>query len=54
MVALRELFFTDVGLLSLAVILVIIGMAVWFNRFFARKMAESQPPESISAQPPQA
>ncbi|MEF9996011.1 MAG: DUF3149 domain-containing protein [Burkholderiaceae bacterium] len=44
MVALRELFFTDAGLMSLIVILFICGMAVWFGRFFAKKMAESQPP----------
>lgn len=44
MVALRELFFTDVGLLSLAVILFIIGMGFWFSHFFAKKIAESQPP----------
>lgn len=52
MVALRELFFTDVGLMSLIVILFIVGMAIWFNRFFARKIAESQPPvDNPPAQP---
>lgn len=52
MVALQELFFTDVGLMSLAVILIIISMGVWFSRFFAKKMAESQPPaEAPTAQP---
>ena len=34
MVALQELFTTDIGLLSLGVLLFIVGMAVWFARFF--------------------
>jgi len=33
-----DLFSTDYGLLSLGVIVFIIVMAVWFWRFFTRKM----------------
>lgn len=40
MVALKELFTTDVGLLSLAVIAFIIGMGFWFGRFFKARIAE--------------
>lgn len=54
MVALRELFFTDVGLLSLAVILIVIFMGGWFSYFFAKKMAESQPPAAEQPGRPQA
>ncbi|HOX88803.1 MAG TPA: DUF3149 domain-containing protein [Burkholderiaceae bacterium] len=50
--ALRELFTTPVGLLSLGTILFVIYMGFWFNRFFAKKIAESQPP--ADAPPPQA
>jgi len=38
MKALVDLFSTDYGLLSLAVIAFMLGMAVWFYRFFVRKM----------------
>lgn len=41
MKAVVDLFSTDYGLLSLGVLLFIIVMAVWFLRFFARKMDES-------------
>lgn len=41
MKAIVDLFSTDYGLFSIAVILFTIGMAVWFYRFFARKMDES-------------
>lgn len=51
--ALRELFTTPVGLLSLGTIFFVIGMGFWFNRFFAKKIAESQPPAD-SLPPPQA
>ncbi|MDR2128148.1 MAG: DUF3149 domain-containing protein [Burkholderiaceae bacterium] len=34
----QDLFFTDYGALSLAVIVFVIVMAVWFVRFFTRKM----------------
>jgi hypothetical protein len=38
-----DLFSTDYGLLSLAVLIFILGMFVWFYRFFSRKMAEPPP-----------
>ncbi|MCX7247593.1 MAG: DUF3149 domain-containing protein [Burkholderiales bacterium] len=37
---LTDLFSTDYGLMSLAVIVFTLGMAVWFGAFFKRKMAE--------------
>lgn len=37
---LRDLFSTDYGLMSVAVLVVTIGMAIWFQRYFKRKMAE--------------
>jgi hypothetical protein len=37
-----DLFSTDYGLLSLGVIVFTVAMAVWYIRFFLRKMA--QPP----------
>ncbi len=40
MEAFKILFTTDVGLMSLAVIVFIIGMAVFFARHFARRMRE--------------
>lgn len=43
MKAIVDLFSTDYGLLSLAVIVFIIFMAGWFLRFFQRKMDESDP-----------
>jgi hypothetical protein len=42
MVALKELFTTDIGLLSLFVILFIIGMGFWLSRFFAARMREDE------------
>jgi hypothetical protein len=42
MVALKELFTTDIGLLSLFVILFIIGMGLWLSRFFAARMREDE------------
>jgi hypothetical protein len=42
MKAIVDLFSTDYGLFSIAVILGTIGMAWWFNRFFKRKMEESE------------
>jgi hypothetical protein len=42
MVALRELFTTDIGLLSLFVIVFIIGMAFWLSRFFRARMLEDE------------
>ena len=40
MKAIVDLFSTDYGLMSIAVILFVIFMSVWFSRFFKRKIAE--------------
>jgi hypothetical protein len=40
MVALKELFTTDIGLLSLFVIVFVIGMGFWLSRFFSARMRE--------------
>jgi C4-dicarboxylate transporter len=37
----KDLFSTDYGLMSVAVIVITLGMAVWFRAFFKRKMNES-------------
>lgn len=37
-IILKELFGTDIGLLSLFTITFIIGMAIWFYAWFRRKM----------------
>jgi len=37
-IVLKELFGTDIGLLSLFTILFIIGMGVWFSVWFKRRM----------------
>ena len=42
MVALKELLTTDIGLLSLFVILFIIFMAFWLSRFFKARMLEDE------------
>ena len=42
MKALADLFSTDSGLFSIAGILFMIGMAIWFYRFFTRKMDEAE------------
>lgn len=42
MKAIVDLFSTDYGLFSIAVITIVIGMAVWFYRFFAKKIEESE------------
>lgn len=42
MKAIVDLFSTDYGLFSVGVLAFIVGMAVWFQRFFARKMEESE------------
>jgi hypothetical protein len=39
MVALRELVGTEIGLLSLGVLVFIVGMAIFFVFWFRRKMA---------------
>ncbi len=41
MKAIVDLFSTDYGLMSIAVILFAIVMSVWFSRFFKRKIEES-------------
>ena len=40
--ALYSLFTSDVGLFSLIVIAFVIGMAIWFVRFFNKKMSEEE------------
>lgn len=40
MKALTDLFTTDYGLMSVAGIAFMMGMAVWFRLFFKRKMDE--------------
>jgi len=49
MVALKELFTTDIGLLSLFVIAFIIGMGIWLSRFFAARMREDEAAARASA-----
>ena len=39
---LTELFSTDVGLMSIAGIVFMLGMGVFFYRFFNRKMDEAE------------
>jgi hypothetical protein len=39
---LQDLLSTDYGLMSLAVIVIALGMAVWYARFFKRKMDEAE------------
>lgn len=46
MKAILDLFSTDYGLFSVAVLFGILVMAVWFYRFFSRKMAESAAAQS--------
>jgi hypothetical protein len=38
--ALRELFTTDIGLLSLGVIVFVIGMGIWFSRWFNKQIED--------------
>ena len=38
MQALKLLFTSDIGLLSLATIVFIIGLRIWFRRFFAKQI----------------
>ncbi len=42
MKAIVDLFSTDYGLFSVGVIVFTIVMGVWFSRFFARKIRESE------------
>ena len=37
----QDLFGTDYGLMSIAGIIFMIGMAIWFVRFFLRKIEQS-------------
>ena len=46
MKAMVDLFSTDYGLFSISGIIFMIGMAIWFYRFFMRKMAESERSQS--------
>lgn len=39
---LSDLFSTDYGLMSVAVIAFMLGMAVWFRMFFVRHMREEE------------
>jgi hypothetical protein len=52
MQALRELFTTDIGLLSLLVLVVLMGIAVFFYRWFQARIREEagapQPPRRAS------
>ncbi len=43
--ALKDLFTTDVGLMSIAVIVFMLGMGVFYALYFARHMKD-QPPVS--------
>lgn len=55
MKAIVDLFSTDYGLMSIAVILFVIVMSIWFSRFFKRKMNESAPEaNSATTQRPRA
>ena len=40
--ALKLLFTSDIGLMSLGVILFTLGMGVFFSRWFAKKIEESE------------
>ena len=42
MMAWQLLFGSEIGLASLFVIVFIVGMAVWFSRFYSRKMTEDE------------
>ena len=44
----NTLFTSDIGLFSLFVIVFIVGMAVWFARFFSRKMREEEQTQARS------
>ncbi len=48
----QELFGSDVGLLSLCVILFMLGMAVFFVRLFVKKMNTEVPAAPPAAAPP--
>jgi hypothetical protein len=40
--ALKLLFTSDIGLMSLGVIVFTIGMGIFFSRWFGKKIAESE------------
>jgi hypothetical protein len=40
--ALKLLFTSDIGLMSLAVIVITIGMGVFFSRWFTKQIEESE------------
>ncbi len=42
MKAIVDLFSTDYGLFSISGFIFMVGMAIWFYRFFTRKMQESE------------
>lgn len=46
-----DLLSTTYGLMSLAVIVFMLGMAVWFRLFFKRKMAEEDKRAGMPARP---
>ena len=47
MKAMVDLFSTDYGLFSVAGFIFMIGMAIWFFRFFVRKMTEAERAQSV-------
>jgi heme/copper-type cytochrome/quinol oxidase subunit 2 len=50
MKAWSDLLSTDYGLMSLAVILVVVFMSIWFSRFFTRHMNEDAAAAARAAQ----
>ncbi len=50
MKAWSDLLSTDYGLMSLAVILVVVFMSIWFGRFFTRHMNEDAAAAARAAQ----
>ena len=50
MKAWSDLLSTDYGLMSLAVILVVVFMSIWFSRFFTRHMNEDAAAAGRAAQ----
>ena len=44
----NTLFSSDIGLFSLFVIIFTVGLAVWFSRFFSRKMREEEQTQAKS------
>ena len=50
MILLRDLFLTDYGFMSIAGILFMIGMIIFFVRFYTRKMAQAEREEAARKQ----